>query len=101
MKTCGEWRYCSTILTSTLGGGEWSASRPGRFALGEIAPCTHWVGGWVDPRVGLDTVEKRKILRCRESNPGRPAHSFSVSGLSSPDSLYVIVESLSTFTMNL
>jgi len=28
----GEWRYSSThSLTSALWGGEWSASRPGRF----------------------------------------------------------------------
>jgi hypothetical protein len=38
--------------------------------LGDRAPGTHWVGGWVGPGVGLDCVEKRKILRCRESNPG-------------------------------
>jgi hypothetical protein len=23
---------------------------------------THWVGGWVGPRAGLDDEEKRKIL---------------------------------------
>jgi hypothetical protein len=101
------------ILTSTLDGGEWSASRPGRFTPREIAPnypldrrpggpqsrsgrgsedknsqplpgleppiiwpvaqrCinevtrllgtlhTHWIGGWVGPRAGLDAVVKRK-----------------------------------------
>jgi hypothetical protein len=26
------------------------------------SPGTHWIGGWVSPRAGLDTVEKRKIL---------------------------------------
>jgi hypothetical protein len=26
------------------------------------APDTHWIGGWVDPRAGLDDVEKRKFL---------------------------------------
>jgi hypothetical protein len=29
----------------------------------------------VGPSVGLDVVGKRKILHCRESNPGRPARS--------------------------
>jgi hypothetical protein len=43
------------FLTSALDGCEWSASGPG-----EIAPGTHWIGGWVGPRVGLDAVEKRK-----------------------------------------
>jgi hypothetical protein len=35
----GGWRYTSThSLTSTLDGGEWSASRPGRFTPKESAP---------------------------------------------------------------
>jgi hypothetical protein len=45
------------FLTSVLAGGDWSNSRPGRFTPGERAPGTHWIGGWVDPRVGLDDVE--------------------------------------------
>jgi hypothetical protein len=28
----------------------------------EITHGTHWIGGWVGPRVGLDVVGKRKIL---------------------------------------
>jgi hypothetical protein len=31
-------------LTSALHGGEWSASRPGRFNPRERAPGTHWIG---------------------------------------------------------
>jgi hypothetical protein len=50
------------FLTSALAGGEWSASRPGCFTPGESAYGTHWIGGWVDPRDGLDDVEKRKFL---------------------------------------
>jgi hypothetical protein len=65
------------FLTSALDGGEWSASRPCRFNPGERASGTHWIGGWVGPRVRLDAVEKRKILHCRESNPGRPARSYT------------------------
>jgi hypothetical protein len=57
----GEWRCSSThSLTSALDVGEWSASRLGRFTSREIAPSTHWIGGWVGPRVVLDAV-KRKI----------------------------------------
>jgi hypothetical protein len=56
----GERRYSSTILTSVLDGGEWSASHPSRFISSERAPGTHWIGGWVGPRDGLDVVEKRK-----------------------------------------
>jgi hypothetical protein len=50
------------FLTSALAGGEWSASRPCRFTSGERVPNTHWTGGWVGPRTGLDDVEKRKFL---------------------------------------
>jgi hypothetical protein len=58
----GEWKYSSThSLTSALDEGDWSASRPGRFTPMERAPVTHWIGGWVGPRTGLDTVSKRKI----------------------------------------
>jgi hypothetical protein len=42
------------FLTSALDGGEWSASRTGRFTPRERAPDTHWIGGWVGPRAGLD-----------------------------------------------
>jgi hypothetical protein len=64
--------YRSTFfLTSALVGGEWSASSPGGFTLG-----THWIRGLVDPRAGLDDVEKRKFLTIPglELRPlGRPA----------------------------
>jgi hypothetical protein len=50
------------LLITVLGGGEWSASRPGIFTPGEKAPCTHWIGGWIDPRIGLNNVIKRKNL---------------------------------------
>jgi hypothetical protein len=53
--------YIYIFLTSTLVGGEWSASRPGRSTPGERAPGTHWIGGWVSPRTGLDDVERKKI----------------------------------------
>jgi hypothetical protein len=38
---------------------------------------THWIGGWVGLRAGLNVVTKRKILLCQESNPGLPACSQS------------------------
>jgi hypothetical protein len=28
-----------------------------RFTPGERTPGTHWTGGWVDPRAGLDTED--------------------------------------------
>jgi hypothetical protein len=66
--------YTSThSLTSALDGGEWSASRSGRFTPRERAPRTHWIGGWLGPRVVLDAVVNRKIPSPRrESNPRTP-----------------------------
>jgi hypothetical protein len=46
------------FLTSTLVGGEWKASRHGRFTPGERATDTHSIGGCVVPRAGLDNMEK-------------------------------------------
>jgi len=43
------------FLPLALEGSEWSASCPHYFTPGERAPGTHWIGGWVGPRAGLDT----------------------------------------------
>jgi hypothetical protein len=33
-------------------------------------PGTHWIGGWVGPRAGLDAGARREILcPCRGPNP--------------------------------
>jgi hypothetical protein len=65
----GVWIHI--CLTSALAGDEWSASRPGSFT-----PCTHWIGGWVNPKAGLDDLKKRTFwtLPRLELRPlGRPA----------------------------
>jgi hypothetical protein len=54
--------YSSTnSLTSALDRGVWSASRPGHFTPRERNPGTHWIGGWVGARAGLDALSKRKF----------------------------------------
>jgi hypothetical protein len=71
----GERRYSSySFSTSTLDGGEWSASRPGRaFTPGEMTSGTNCTGGWVGLRAGLDTEARGKILcPLRGSNPDHP-----------------------------
>jgi hypothetical protein len=74
IKVYWEWRYSSMhSLTSSLDGGEWSASRPGRLTPRERAPGTHLIGGWAGPRAVLDAVVKRKIPSPRwKSNPRTP-----------------------------
>jgi hypothetical protein len=83
--------YIHIFLASALVGVEWSASRPCRFTPEERAPGTHWIGGWVGPRAGLDNVEKRKFLTLPslELRPlGRPACSQSLYRLRSPGYTY-------------
>jgi hypothetical protein len=77
----GERRYRSySFTTSAIDGGEWSASRPGRaLPPGKGPRGTHWRGGWVAPRAGLDTEDRGKILYPRRgSNPDRPVVQFVV-----------------------
>jgi hypothetical protein len=45
---------------SLLDGGDWLAARPCHFTSGETAPIANWIGDSVDPRAGLDAVERRK-----------------------------------------
>jgi hypothetical protein len=54
--------YIHIFLSSTLVGGESSASRPCRFTPGETAPGTHWMG----TRASLEHMEKRKFLTLPE-----------------------------------
>jgi hypothetical protein len=35
---------------------------PAALTPGKEPPRSHWIGGWVGPRAGLDRVVKRKIL---------------------------------------
>jgi hypothetical protein len=62
------WRHWGLEVISTildlraLDGCEWSGLCPGRFIPGERAPSIHLIGGWVDPRAGIVTVEKRTFV---------------------------------------
>jgi hypothetical protein len=59
------------FLTSALDGGEWLASRPGRFAPGERVTGVHRIGGWgVGSRAGLGAVGKGKAVFFPEIKPG-------------------------------
>jgi hypothetical protein len=46
---------------------------PAAITPGKRVPGTHWMGGLVDSRAGLDAMEKSKnVLLLPESNLGRP-----------------------------
>jgi hypothetical protein len=56
----GEWRYSSTILDLGIRWRLVVNFTPQPLYPGERAAGTHWIGGWVGPRAGLDAVEKRR-----------------------------------------
>jgi hypothetical protein len=89
----GEWKYSSThSLTSALEGGEWLASRPGRFTPRERAPCTHWIGGCVRhlmPSQKFHLVSRWRIRSFR--NCDNVDVSFTLPGLH-----YVVLSSASS-----
>jgi hypothetical protein len=63
VKTHGRADVQTTFfLTSALVECERLASRLGSFNPQKISPGTHWIGGWVIPRAGLDDMEKRIFL---------------------------------------
>jgi hypothetical protein len=102
MKSYGEWRYNSVFLDLSIR-WRWVVTL---FSLllyppGDRVPSTHWVGGWVGPNVDLDAMDKWKILHCRESNLGHPAHSPSLYQLSYPDSHSMFCEHITHSLMEL
>jgi hypothetical protein len=52
----------------TTAGGGCSASRLCRFAPGERAPDTHWMGGWVSLGAGLGNMERWEFWSYRGSS---------------------------------
>jgi len=54
-------------MTTALEEGEGSASRPGRSLPPVLG--THYTGGWVGPRAGLDRCGKSRLLPPPAFNP--------------------------------
>jgi hypothetical protein len=71
----GERKYNSyTFLTSALGGGEWSASRPGRallLAKGSTVPIGY-EAGWAS-----ELVWTQRLVENTFASPGIELRSFS------------------------
>jgi hypothetical protein len=80
----GEWRF-SSIFLDLCTTWRWVVSfTPLPLYPGERTSCIHWTGGSVGPRFGLDAVEKRKILHCRESKRGLPARRCTYWAIPAP-----------------
>jgi hypothetical protein len=71
MKICGEGEvYCFMHLTWALGGLSGQRYPPGRFVSEKRGPDMHCVARCLCPRVGLESVDRRKVsCPCRKSNP--------------------------------
>jgi hypothetical protein len=62
MEAQGERMYSFySFTTSTLDGDEWPVSRSGLALPPENDPGTHWIGGWVGLRAGLDREDKAEV----------------------------------------
>lgn len=72
--------FCSSVVYTR---GEGSVSYFFRFSRKERTPGTHWKGGCVGPRVGLDGVANRKIhpRPYWDLNPEHPVHVTELSRL--------------------
>jgi hypothetical protein len=49
--------YLQNLVTSALVGGEWSASRPGRFTSGP-----HWIGRLGGPQIRFGRPGEEKVI---------------------------------------
>jgi hypothetical protein len=75
------------FLTLVLAGVNSQLHALAALYLGDKAPSTHWIGGWVGTRAGLDDVEKRIFLTLpglELRHLGRPARSQSLYWLHYP-----------------
>jgi hypothetical protein len=43
-----------------------------------LSPSTHWIGGWVGPKDGLNVVERRQVLPMPGFKP-RPSSPYPVA----------------------
>jgi hypothetical protein len=53
----GEWTFSSTIFDLATRWRLMVRFKPVAVYRKERDPGTHWIGGWVGPRAGLDAVE--------------------------------------------
>jgi hypothetical protein len=71
--------YIHVSLISPIVGGEQSTSCPVRSTPGAKASGSNSTGGWVGPRAGLDDMEKRNVLKLRDSNSMKHLPEWTMS----------------------
>jgi hypothetical protein len=77
METCRELEvYFEAFLSLALDGGEWSASRLGRFISRKITHGTQWIRGWVSLRGDLAAVAKREVFATAGNGTQVESHSL-------------------------
>jgi hypothetical protein len=66
-----EVRFLLSLYLGTRWGWVVSVTPRPRFAPGERTPGTHWIGGWVSLKAGLDTEtgEKKSFSSARDRTP--------------------------------
>jgi hypothetical protein len=68
---------------------------PANSPPGERSPGTHWIGGWVVPKAGVDFEKHRKIsCPCQGQNSGRSARIVLQNRLSHSRSSYIIIRNI-------
>jgi hypothetical protein len=77
---------------------EWVVSTTPRPLYPRERPGTHFTGGWVGPRAGMDVCEKsrphRDFFVTLSRSPDRPARSQSLYRLSYPAHMLTLCTSL-------
>lgn len=69
----------------------------GALNFGKEPQVTHWIGGWVGTRTGLDAVVTRIICSCQESNPDIQPAVYSLYWLSYAGFYCKIVSDILTY----
>jgi hypothetical protein len=63
-----------------------------RFTPGKNAPGTHWIGGWVDPRAGLNDVQRKFVtLPGLKLRPPRSSSPYPVAIMTALSRLTAVV----------
>ena len=93
----GKYRYSSTLsVTSALDGDGWS-TRPGRLIPGK-RPGIKSIGGWMDPRAGMDGCGKSRPYLDSMPGPSSPWRHYTDYTTPAQSKYYTNTLPIQTFT---